>query len=230
MSRIEDAKEELRGLMRKIRRIAPGDPDDFAINQQEQFIKVYTSGSGTIEAVGLLITGLSLFVGGIGIMNIMFVSVAERTREIGVRKAIGAGGAASCSSFDRGRLDLPAGRPGGTGDYLVVDNGDPAFFPRFSRANVAARDGAGHHRVGHDRGGFGLPAGVAGGAHEPGRCLRNEMKAMRIIWGEVKDSFLMAMGAVASHKLRSASPCSRAGGGFLHHRGDDGDARDAEEN
>jgi putative ABC transport system permease protein len=87
---LEDAKEELRGLMRKIRHIAPGDPDDFTINQQEQFITTFHKVTGTIATVGLLITGLSLFVGGIGIMNIMFVSVAERTREIGVRKAIGA--------------------------------------------------------------------------------------------------------------------------------------------
>lgn len=90
ITHLEDAKEELRGLMRKIRHVAPGDPDDFAINQQDQIMKSFKSGTATIAAVGLLITGLSLFVGGIGIMNIMFVSVAERTREIGVRKAIGA--------------------------------------------------------------------------------------------------------------------------------------------
>jgi putative ABC transport system permease protein len=90
LDRLEDAAEELRGLMRKIRRIAPADPDNFAINQQAQFVKVFDAVTGTIATVGLLITGMSLFVGGIGIMNIMFVSVTERTREIGVRKAIGA--------------------------------------------------------------------------------------------------------------------------------------------
>jgi len=90
LTHLEDAKEELRGLVRKIRHVAPGDPDDFTINQQDQFIKTFNKVTGTIAAVGLLITGLSLFVGGIGIMNIMFVSVAERTREIGVRKAVGA--------------------------------------------------------------------------------------------------------------------------------------------
>jgi putative ABC transport system permease protein len=90
LSLLAEATEELRGVLRKARRVAPGDPDDFAINQQDQIIATFSKGSGTIAAVGLLITGLSLFVGGIGIMNIMFVSVAERTREIGVRKAIGA--------------------------------------------------------------------------------------------------------------------------------------------
>jgi putative ABC transport system permease protein len=87
---MDEAREELRGILRKIRHVAPGDPDDFSINKQDEIIKTFSSGAGTIAAVGLLITGLSLFVGGIGIMNIMFVSVAERTREIGVRKAIGA--------------------------------------------------------------------------------------------------------------------------------------------
>jgi len=90
LERLEESKEELRGVLRKIRRVPPGEEDDFSINQQEMFINTFHRVAGTIAAVGLFITGLSLFVGGIGIMNIMFVSVAERTREIGVRKAIGA--------------------------------------------------------------------------------------------------------------------------------------------
>jgi len=87
---MDEAREELRGILRKIRRVAPGAEDDFSINQQEQLIKTFHRVGGIIATVGVFITGLSLFVGGIGIMNIMFVSVAERTREIGVRKAIGA--------------------------------------------------------------------------------------------------------------------------------------------
>ncbi len=90
LEQLEDAKEELRTVMRRIRRLAPNEPDDFAINQQDQFVDMFHRVAGTIATIGLFITGLSLFVGGIGIMNIMFVSVAERTREIGIRKAIGA--------------------------------------------------------------------------------------------------------------------------------------------
>jgi putative ABC transport system permease protein len=90
VGRLDDAKEELRSLMRKVRHVRPAEPDDFSINQQDQFVTLFNQVGGTMAAVGLVITGLSLFVGGIGIMNIMFVSVAERTREIGVRKAIGA--------------------------------------------------------------------------------------------------------------------------------------------
>lgn len=85
-----EAEEELRGIMRKIRRLPPGEPDDFGINQQEFFLKAFNRIGSVIASLGLFITSLSLFVGGIGIMNIMFVSVAERTKEIGVRKAIGA--------------------------------------------------------------------------------------------------------------------------------------------
>jgi putative ABC transport system permease protein len=90
LTQLEEAKEELRMAMRRVRRLAPNTPDDFGINQQDQFVKMFHRLGGTIAAIGVFITGLSLFVGGIGIMNIMFVSVAERTREIGIRKAIGA--------------------------------------------------------------------------------------------------------------------------------------------
>jgi len=90
MDQLLEAKDELRIVMRRLRRLEPNEPDNFAINQQDQIITMFHTVAGTIAAIGLFVTGLSLFVGGIGIMNIMFVSVAERTREIGIRKAIGA--------------------------------------------------------------------------------------------------------------------------------------------
>jgi len=90
LEQLDEAREELRAAMRRVRRLAPNEPDDFGINQQDQFVQMFHKLGGTIAAIGVFITGLSLFVGGIGIMNIMFVSVAERTREIGIRKAIGA--------------------------------------------------------------------------------------------------------------------------------------------
>ncbi len=87
---LEDTKAEVTAVMKRARKIGIGGKDDFGVNQQEAFRSTYDSLTGMIKTIGTAITLLSLIVGSIGIANIMFVSVKERTKEIGIRKAIGA--------------------------------------------------------------------------------------------------------------------------------------------
>ncbi len=87
---LEDLEYEVIGEMRKIRKLHPSEPDNFAINKLDTLVGALNNVMGVVLLVGLSITSISLFVGGVGVMNIMFISVTERTQEIGIRKAIGA--------------------------------------------------------------------------------------------------------------------------------------------
>ena len=85
-----DLEYEVIGEMRKVRGLRPVEPDNFSINKLDTLVGTFNNVMGVVLLVGLLVTSISLFVGSVGVMNIMLVSVTERTREIGIRKAIGA--------------------------------------------------------------------------------------------------------------------------------------------
>jgi putative ABC transport system permease protein len=87
---IDEVKYEVAGVLRRTRKVRPGEPDNFAINQLSQVSERLNLIFGTIDVVAWFIGGLSLLVGAFGIANIMFVTVKERTRIIGLKKAIGA--------------------------------------------------------------------------------------------------------------------------------------------
>jgi len=95
----DEAKAEVRALLRRMRGLEGDAPDTFRAEAIDQFIAQFKALAAGITAIAGGIVGISLLVGGIGIMNIMLVSVSERTREIGLRKAVGATPAAILTQF-----------------------------------------------------------------------------------------------------------------------------------
>jgi putative ABC transport system permease protein len=99
MDFIEAAMDEITGVMRVIRKVAPGTQNDFEIETNDSLAGTFDQFTFILYAVGFVIGGITLFGAGIGVMNIMLVSVTERTREIGLRKAVGATKKAIVSQF-----------------------------------------------------------------------------------------------------------------------------------
>ncbi|HEX6812100.1 MAG TPA: ABC transporter permease [Planctomycetota bacterium] len=142
-ARMGDTMDEVRAVLRARHHLRPGDPDDFGFVTAEGINNLWRNLTQTIFSVALFVVGISLVVGGIVIMNIMLVSVVERTREIGVRKAVGARQADIVQQFliEAVLLSCLGGAIGvllafGASELLAAYTPLPAAFPAWAPATA----------------------------------------------------------------------------------------------
>jgi putative ABC transport system permease protein len=138
LNAVSQVRERARRAVRATRKLAPGEADDFEIKAADSFVKRFNQITSTATAVLAGIVGISLLVGGIGIMNIMLVSVTERTREIGILKALGATRRdilvqflleAALLSLLGGIIGIVLGMLAGMGIAALIPNFPPAHVP-----------------------------------------------------------------------------------------------------
>jgi len=132
--KIDAAVEEIRELLRRRRKVAYDAPDNFGISTSDQILTQFGAITGGVFALMVAISSVGLLIGGIGVMNIMLVSVTERTREIGVRKAIGARSRDIVAQFliEAGTLTGVGGILGiivGSGLALLIQTLMPTYIP-----------------------------------------------------------------------------------------------------
>ncbi|HNX43741.1 MAG TPA: ABC transporter permease [Bacteroidales bacterium] len=123
----EQAISEIESILRTRHKIAAGDDDDFHVRSQQEMLTMFSSTTRVMTVLLAVIAGISLIVGGIGIMNIMYVSVTERTREIGLRMAVGARGIDILAQFliEAVMISVVGGIIGvalGIGSSFVIEN------------------------------------------------------------------------------------------------------------
>jgi len=137
LTQVEAVRERATRAIRASHRIKSAEDDDFSIKAADSFVKQFEQVTGTATAVLGGIVGISLLVGGIGIMNIMLVSVTERTREIGILKALGATRRDILVQFllEAGLLALLGGIIGIVLGY-AVGAGVASLIPNFPPASV----------------------------------------------------------------------------------------------